>query len=355
MSTVDHFPNLVTNAFDFLEKSIDSFDLDIKASVIGFYTAVELFLKARLLREHWSLVVAKSKEPDLDEFSRGNFSSVSLEDSLSRLEKVVRSPVPEEAKKAFKALGVHRNKMVHFFHEAAANGKKSNQVKAGQHQAVAKEQLRGWFFLKYLLSEQWKDTFKSYSGDIENVDVKFRKYRDFLRIVFTNLTSDISEKKAKGSAILECGSCGFEAVPHGNKVGIPSESQCLVCAVVSLTMCIDCPECGEVLYSVDALAFECKSCGAVDEEDVVEAIENIEDEYGDRETDVGRANCSDCDGHQTVLRITDNRFFCIDCKALFNGVAVCEWCNEKNTGDMEESFLMGCNMCDGRLGWETDD
>ncbi|MEQ4691025.1 hypothetical protein [Providencia manganoxydans] len=57
------FNSLVLNAIDFLYSSIDNLDKRPKNSIVDFYTAIELFLKARLMLEHWTLI--------LDEFCTG--------------------------------------------------------------------------------------------------------------------------------------------------------------------------------------------------------------------------------------------------------------------------------------------
>uniref|UniRef100_E6QVY9 HEPN domain-containing protein n=1 Tax=mine drainage metagenome TaxID=410659 RepID=E6QVY9_9ZZZZ len=46
-----NFGKLVDNAFDFLDKAGREFKSEPKYSVIHFYAALELFLKARLLHE----------------------------------------------------------------------------------------------------------------------------------------------------------------------------------------------------------------------------------------------------------------------------------------------------------------
>ena len=51
------FDSLVRNAIDFLKKSVDELEKSPKYSVIHFYTAIELFLKARLLAELWTLII----------------------------------------------------------------------------------------------------------------------------------------------------------------------------------------------------------------------------------------------------------------------------------------------------------
>ncbi|UHD17854.1 hypothetical protein [Thiocapsa bogorovii] len=83
------FKRLVDNALDFLSKAIDDLDERPKYSVIHFHAAVELFVKARLMAEHWTLVVAKRQEPDWTKFIAGDFQSVGLDDAATRLDKVV--------------------------------------------------------------------------------------------------------------------------------------------------------------------------------------------------------------------------------------------------------------------------
>src|SRR4051812_40197396 len=106
---------LVDNAVDFLETATNEFEERPKYSVIAFHSAVELFLKARLLHEHWSLVV--SKNPDIGSFDDGDFQSVTFEEACQRLAKIVGSGLSDHALRSFNEIRKHRNKMVHFFHE----------------------------------------------------------------------------------------------------------------------------------------------------------------------------------------------------------------------------------------------
>jgi hypothetical protein len=57
------FVSICENGLGFVSKAIDQLWNEgspdaLKYSVINFYSGVELLLKARLMREHWSLVVA---------------------------------------------------------------------------------------------------------------------------------------------------------------------------------------------------------------------------------------------------------------------------------------------------------
>jgi len=92
----DPMRDLVANAVDFLTLATEEFKERPKHSIIAFHSAVELFLKARLMEEHWSLVV--SKTPDLASFERGDFVSVTFEEACQRLAKIVGSAIPERAR-----------------------------------------------------------------------------------------------------------------------------------------------------------------------------------------------------------------------------------------------------------------
>ena len=95
---------LVENAMDFLSQSIREFDEQPKYSVIHFHAAVELFLKARLFAEHWSLVVSKRKDADWDDFVAGKFISVSLDEAASKLDKIVRTGLTKQELETFRRL-----------------------------------------------------------------------------------------------------------------------------------------------------------------------------------------------------------------------------------------------------------
>jgi len=74
---------LTESAFDFLEKSVDELEKHPKYSVIHFATAVELLLKARLMREHWTLVVERASDAVLKDFLDGKLRTISQSDALT--------------------------------------------------------------------------------------------------------------------------------------------------------------------------------------------------------------------------------------------------------------------------------
>jgi hypothetical protein len=75
----DFFDSLVQNAIEFLKRSLKELEKGPKYSVIDFCTALELFLKARLFKEHWALVVAKIEDAKIQSFKSGDFQSVTVD------------------------------------------------------------------------------------------------------------------------------------------------------------------------------------------------------------------------------------------------------------------------------------
>lgn len=350
MRTDDLFGPLVDNALDFLSRSVRDLERSPKYSVIHFHAAVELFVKARLMAEHWSLVVAKGKDPDWEKFVAGDFKSVSLGEAADRLEKVVRSGISKPALQSFRNVGNHRNKMVHFFHEAHSDTEDGN-LRTG----IAKEQLNAWYLLHQLLTVQWKDVFGAWLPQIGDMDTKLREHRKYLQVVFDHARPRIREREREGLTFDLCPSCRFRAQERNPAVEDIDVAVCLVCGLEQKRLTIECPACGEPVEFVDEGFSECDSCGkSLEPEHVVEALKDHGAAYaaakeGDRSWEEG--NCAECGVPHTVVRTASGGYVCASCFGDFESLQECEWCDEPNTGDMENSYLMGCSVCEGRSGW----
>ena len=354
MNNDEMFSRLVENAFDFLFKAIKEIEDQPKYSVIHFYAAVELFIKARLMKEHWSLVISQRQEADWDKFIAGDFQSVTLTEAANKLRKVVRSGLSRAELDAFKEVANDRNKMVHFFHEAQS-AEESGKLKRD----IVKKQLKAWFSLHQLLITKWKDEFSPWEDKIKELDSELRKLHEFLRVVFDNLKPQIEENKKKGVLYDKCPSCGFESQELCEDENTIYEAICLVCGLTENSLNIRCPECGEVVTLKNEGFGQCQSCGKnLEPEDVAGAL--IDDGAAhiaamEGDDSWGEANCSDCDGYHTVVRTENDEWICASCFGVFDSLEACGWCNELNTGDMEHSYITGCNHCEGMAGWHKDD
>lgn len=347
MTHHDIFDSLTRNAFDFLERGIAEFDKSPKYSVIHFCAAVEMLLKARLMKEHWSLIVSKPDQANLTKFMAGDFISVTLEDCRARIRDVAGEDIGDDAYNSFRALANHRNKMVHFFHQGLDSDEKAKA------QIVA-EHCRSWFHLHRLLN-RWGGYFHDFGSEIAHADRAMKGHRKYLAAKFKALKPELDAARKAGSAPKACSACGFKAaIPDAPDDQIAS-LRCLVCDHAETQVELECPHCGESIVIANEGYATCEHCGGVIEpEHLVDAL--TKDVVGTKdyfETGLP-ANCGTCDGYHTVVERGD-MYFCANCFDLSDHVEQCEWCNELNTGDMEHSYSVGCSHCDGKVGREKDD
>lgn len=354
MNNEEMFSRLVDNAFDFLFKAVSEIEGQPKYSVIHFYAAVELFVKARLMKEHWSLVISQRQEAEWEKFIVGDFQSVTLTEAASKLRKIVCSGLTKAELDAFKEVANDRNKMIHFFHEAHSE-EESGEFKRD----IVKKQLKAWFFLHQLLIVKWKNEFSSWDEKITELDKKLRKLHEFLQLIFDNLNPKIEANKEKGVQYAECPSCGFAAQELCEEENTIYEAECLVCGLTEQSLNIECSACGNTVILKEEGFGQCDSCMKdIEPKDVAGVlidsgaahIAAMEGDYS-----WGEGNCSHCDGYHTVVHTENDEWICASCFGVFESLEFCGWCNEPNTGDMEHSYVAGCNYCDGMAGWHRDD
>jgi len=130
---------VIENGLEFIERSIGQLWLDhdqghLKHSVIGFYNGVELLIIARLMHERWAFVVSDTNKAKKEDFLKGEFTSVGLDEAIKRIEKILGEDVPQKAKDAFAAIRKHRNKLVHF----AMTDVDDEKTRADCHRAVSR-------------------------------------------------------------------------------------------------------------------------------------------------------------------------------------------------------------------------
>lgn len=357
ISAEDHqkiFHRLVENAIDFLVRSIDEIEERPKYSIIHFHAAVELFLKARLASEHWALVVTHREQADWRKFVSGDFRSVSLDEAAKKIDKILQNGLTNNELKAFRDVMRHRNKVVHFFHEANYEEDRAESIKK-----IVKQQLRAWYFLHRILNQKWEDCFEEWSGQISDVNKKLKRHKAFLQVVFDEMNDTIKKRKKSGDLFLRCASCEFEAQEHSPKYNEIYRAKCLVCDIVDKCIKVACFECESDVYFINEGFSECPSCSKqYDPENIACCLLDENKSYPAAKDEGGSwdlGNCGSCDGHQTVVR-TEDEYVCASCFEQFDSISQCDWCGDLNTGDMEYSYVTGCNQwfCEGLMGHEDD-
>jgi hypothetical protein len=87
---------------------------DLKLSILHLHASVEVLLKIRLEKEHWTLVVSKAEKTDRDKFVEGEFASATIEETIRRLKSVLEIEISKEEENIIKKLGAYRNKLQHW-------------------------------------------------------------------------------------------------------------------------------------------------------------------------------------------------------------------------------------------------
>ena len=367
LPTAAHFGDLVQNAVDFLDRSVVEFQMgDLKYSSIHFCQAIELFVKARLLREHWSLVVRRPEKAKRSLFERGDFQSVSLPEAVERLSAIAGEKLAS-ATTAFESVRQRRNRAIHFHApEVPAEPDAANVPRADvpplqdkrpdEVAQIVAEQCAAWCQLHQLLTTKWAAHFADYQKRIEKLHGAMMRLRPYLEARFASLQTEI---EALGSNVASCGACGFRSSAAADLFEGMTECRCLVCRHIGRTFHFACPEAdcdGTIIVSPDD-GGACSKCERfLSVEEVVEQVEPYTDPRDGSE--VVRAHCCSCDSYEaggTVVWVKGAAtFVCMNCLDNFESITYCEWCNEPFTGDADATFVFGCPRCDGRLGHKDD-
>jgi hypothetical protein len=342
------FDSLVRNAIDFLEHSAFELEEKPKYSVINFCTAVELFLKARLMLEHWNLIYEDPKIANFTQFLQGNFKSVGMIDAIGRLKKVVDLEITEDEEKCFDKIREHRNQLIHFFNKAYINKPDAKIV-----ESVVAEECKGWFYLYQLLTKKWKNEFLDHISEIERLNKLMLGRRKYLQAKFSALSSDIKKYKKKGIKFSICQACGYEPGKQSVIAEPLISTDCLVCETQLRQIIISCPNCKNSIDIDDLGEGYCENCEAsIDMEYLLEKYAKFV-HLGKGEFKENRAYCSDCEyceQQQQSVVLLENIWVCLSCLEIHQEIGHCGYCNNFIAGDLEDSFLSGCFMCDGQMG-----
>jgi len=347
------FHALTKSAFEFLNKAIDEFETSSKFSTIHFATAIELFLKAKLMREHWSLILEKPDQADRAAFFRGNAKTVSPAIAVERLHKIAQISIPKEFKDTFETISKHRNKMVHFAH--AGEHEPANLT--GQTK-IAEEQCAGWLAIKTLLT-QWSG-FKKYRTDIVRISAKMEGHRTFLERVFESKAEELGIHRAAGLNIGKCPSCGFDAVKLGKQHGALVEADCAVCRYVGTEVHVKCSNdaCGAdiVFNSYGGHPVYCETCDEqLDKDDLRYQLDTGPGYHKDTMIDYIHINCASCISYHSVVE-HEKVYVCLECFDTSDKYGVCGYCGDGQLGGVDEfSSFTGCEFCDGASARYADD
>ena len=225
----------------------------LKEAVLHLGNGVELLVKARIAREHWSLIFADVDRANHDKLTTGDFISVALPTALTRLEQIVGVSIDQSSRKHLDSLRQLRNRLTHF--TATLDPAQTKSLIA-----------KGMAFCVAFCEQQGMTTLEADDmlGEIHKNLVELQEFVD-------NRMQDISVDW-KDFVIWECPECWQQAlVIDGGEVDCKfcrhKPDPIKLAADNTEGHVADCPECHEeqtfafILYNNDAGEWMCFSCG----------------------------------------------------------------------------------------------
>jgi hypothetical protein len=303
---------LVENALDFvltaLQYAQEEDVLSLKYAILHLSDGVELILKERLKREHWSLLFADMKKANKAAFSNGDFKSVDFDDCMERLENVVQIEIQPHQRKLLNKLRSVRNKLQHFEY-------------SGTRDEVVSILVGTWSVLIDFLHDNLPDVIENHATTITSIKKLMLENEDFINTRIEGLKDTIAEFKTKSEAILECPHCLQETL---FVFGLENNPSCLFCRYTDTPEKVAqdwaweflgprdpkdwyasnpvhlCPECGvtalvkqdDVDMNPSSPGWVCFSCGYTWGYDEMDCCDTCGNPYQRGEEDGG--TCDDC-------------------------------------------------------------
>ncbi|MDH5903759.1 hypothetical protein ACED30_23815 [Vibrio splendidus] len=343
------FHSVVNNGLSFLNSSVDRLSESPKSAVIDLYTAIELFFKARLMKEHWALILTKPDDANKTKFENGDFHSVYLDQAVKRLRSICGEQFNQAALDNFKALSEHRNQLVHFAH---------TEFK-GDESGVVIEHWASWYYLHNLLTQQWQPYFEGYEEQFELLQKRITQNVGYLNAKFEAISPQIEIERKKGKEISECPSCNLESALVTKSYQWGQDIECMVCDVKKLKFKeihteIACGSCGENIEYFMLKDEFCPHCG---EEVTPEyALEQYAELYREEDPD-GLieegcdyiAYCHSCDDREPSVVNVDGLWVCVYCEDRGWSTTTCDNCDSFVTGDIQRIEAFACHRCEDEV------
>ena len=251
--------SLTDNALDFLLSASEAASRaatrrNLKDAVVHAANGIEVLAKARLAREHWSLIFNDVNRVNRQKLEQGDFISVDPENTLTRLEQVAGFSIDGQYKPQLVELRNLRNRLTHF--TAAVDEARAKSL-------VAKAMT---FCVEFC--EQQNMVTSDSEDKLGEIHTNLTDLKEFV----DSRMASISASLEWHPTVLECPECWQEALAIDD-----GEIECKFCRyktepedladMLSEGRIWDCPECGKEQTFVFTLdddsngKWVCCSCG----------------------------------------------------------------------------------------------
>jgi len=107
-------PPVSDEVSEYMEDDMEYIEILPKYAVLNLAAAVELILKARLCKEHWSLIFQSPDKASPEALRSGNFTTVNFDTCIKRLKGIANISIPQNISNTLYELRAQRNIYQHF-------------------------------------------------------------------------------------------------------------------------------------------------------------------------------------------------------------------------------------------------
>lgn len=197
--------NLLENALDFIHDAVKQLKdaevepLRMKYAILHLSSGIELLLKERLQREHWSLILEDVDNANRDHFDKGESRTVGLKQARKRLEGICEIDFKKHLK-VLDRLGDSRNKLIHFKIEIAIEEAVSILVES-------------WSFILDFEREHLDLTKDEKASAIfDQIRQKMVGHEEYVKERREEIEDELKQLQKKGWAIIDCPMCLQDAL-----------------------------------------------------------------------------------------------------------------------------------------------
>jgi len=194
---------LLENGLDFVLSAVQNLlgepdHRQLKYAILHLHSGVELILKEKLRREHWSLVFEKVDEAKRARYESGDFYSVSWKTCLGRLKDICEIELTKEKIHPLEELKKKRNRVEHFNFTDNSDAVKSATVPVLQ------------FLVEFINEEIGQGTFQEVEAELfREIARCFGKLNDFVGERTKEIQQQLSDPEG---TLVTCPQCFQETM-----------------------------------------------------------------------------------------------------------------------------------------------
>lgn len=198
--------SLLENGLDFIASALKHLKdqpskRELKYAVLHLSAGIELILKERLKREHWSLVFDKPESATKKSYDTGDFSSVSFRPSLDRLVNICGVKLEEKQRTRLLRFRDMRNRFEHF---GIVDSIEAVTASTAAALAILLD------FIKIHLETQALE--RSDQMRLDEIRRELSEFKEFVHKRWLLIEADVKDAR---TAVIVCPSCGqAAAVAH---------------------------------------------------------------------------------------------------------------------------------------------